>query len=88
MATHQNDHDIPIAVVGMGCRFPGGSTSPEKFWDLLSKGRSAWSKVPAKRFNQEAFYHPATETPGAVRPNSSLLKLNLSLLTIWLRCPV
>ncbi|KAI0187296.1 polyketide synthase [Xylaria flabelliformis] len=49
---------IPLAVVGIGCRFPGGATNPDKLWDLLSNGKSAWSKVPADRWNEEAFLHP------------------------------
>ncbi|KAI8631471.1 Aft9-1, partial [Xylariaceae sp. FL1651] len=49
---------IPLAVVGIGCRFPGDATNPDKLWDLLSKGKSAWSKVPADRWNEEAFLHP------------------------------
>ncbi|OHW96135.1 polyketide synthase protein [Colletotrichum incanum] len=49
---------IPLAIVGIGCRLPGGATSPEKLWDLLANGRSAWSKVPVERFNEEAFLHP------------------------------
>ncbi|RYP11167.1 hypothetical protein DL764_000238 [Monosporascus ibericus] len=49
---------IPLAIVGIGCRFPGDATNPEKLWDLLANGRSAWSKVPADRWNEEAFWHP------------------------------
>ncbi|KAL3429943.1 hypothetical protein BDV09DRAFT_200122 [Aspergillus tetrazonus] len=55
---------MPIAVVGMSCRFAGGATSPEKLWQLCAEGRSAWSKVPQSRFNQTAFYHPDGQRPG------------------------
>ena len=49
---------MPIAIVGMSCRFPGGASDVEKFWELVSEGRSAWSGVPEERFNVDAFYHP------------------------------
>ncbi|KAG9238233.1 hypothetical protein BJ875DRAFT_492652, partial [Amylocarpus encephaloides] len=56
---------VSIAVVGIGCRFPGGANDPEKLWDLLSEGRDAWSEVPKNRFNSRSFYHPnAGETQG------------------------
>ncbi|KAL8824682.1 MAG: hypothetical protein Q9191_004887 [Dirinaria sp. TL-2023a] len=53
--------EMPIAIVGMSCRFPGDASSPEMFWDLLSNGRSAWSEIPESRFNKDAFYHPTSE---------------------------
>ncbi|MDP7340221.1 MAG: beta-ketoacyl synthase N-terminal-like domain-containing protein, partial [Vicinamibacterales bacterium] len=39
----------PIAVVGMGCRFPGGATSPDRFWELLRDGRDGVGDVPRDR---------------------------------------
>jgi acyl transferase domain-containing protein len=39
----------PVAIIGMGCRFPGGATSPEAFWRLLSSGGDAVTEVPAER---------------------------------------
>lgn len=41
----------PIAIVGMGCRFPGGANSPEAYWDLLQNGVNAVRDVPAGRWN-------------------------------------
>ncbi|KAI3316791.1 reducing type I polyketide synthase [Xylariaceae sp. AK1471] len=51
----------PLAIVGMSCRFAGGVTSPEKLWDFVAKGRSAWSEIPETRFNQSSFYHPQSD---------------------------
>ncbi|HWN36294.1 MAG TPA: type I polyketide synthase, partial [Pseudonocardia sp.] len=39
----------PIAIVGMACRFPGGVSSPEQFWELLVSGTDAVSELPADR---------------------------------------
>ncbi|OOK81799.1 beta-ketoacyl synthase, N-terminal domain protein [Mycobacterium kansasii] len=48
----------PVAVVGIGCRFPGDATDPDSFWDLLIEGRNAISRVPADRWDADAFYDP------------------------------
>jgi len=48
----------PIAVIGSGCRFPGGADSPSKLWELLKQPRDLLSKVPNDRFNVDSFYHP------------------------------
>lgn len=41
---------IPVAIVGMGCRLPGGINSPSAFWELLSDNRDAIGEVPAERW--------------------------------------
>ncbi|HEY53158.1 MAG TPA: acyltransferase domain-containing protein, partial [Caldilineae bacterium] len=51
----------PIAVVGIGCRFPGAE-GPDAFWRLLSEGVDAVSEVPEERWDNDALYD---ETPGA-----------------------
>ena len=54
----------PIAVVGMGCRFPGGASSPAAFWELLTSGRDAISEVPPDRWNADEVYNPEHTQPG------------------------
>ncbi|KZS61151.1 polyketide synthase [Mycobacterium ostraviense] len=54
----------PVAVVGIGCRFPGEATDPDSFWDLLVDARNAISRVPADRWDADAFYDPDPLTPG------------------------
>ena len=56
----------PIAIVGIGCRFPGGVDSPDRFWRFLVEGREAVTEVPVDRFDVEAIYDPRPATPGKV----------------------
>jgi myxalamid-type polyketide synthase MxaE and MxaD len=53
----------PIAIIGIGCRFPGAN-DPVAFWQLLRDGVDAIREVPADRFDQHAFYDPDPATPG------------------------
>jgi len=48
----------PIAVVGMACRFPGGATTPRRFWTLLAQGVDAIDDPPAGRWPVDAFLDP------------------------------
>ncbi len=55
----------PIAIVGMACRLPGGITSPEQFWRLLTDGGEVVSDFPDNRgWDVDALYDPDPATPG------------------------
>src|SRR6266571_2605522 len=53
----------PIAIVGMGCRFPGAK-DPEAFWRLLHDGLGAITEVPVDRWDINSLYDPNPGTPG------------------------
>jgi acyl transferase domain-containing protein/acyl carrier protein len=55
----------PIAIVGMSCRFPGGTDTPDLFWKLLSEGRETATEVPKDRWDMDAYYDPNVEQPAA-----------------------
>jgi acyl transferase domain-containing protein/acyl carrier protein len=54
----------PIAIIGMGCRFPGGAGSPQAFWQLLRDGVDGISEVPSGRWDVSAYYDPDPAAPG------------------------
>ena len=54
----------PVAIIGIGCRIPGGADTPERFWELLSRGVDAISEVPPNRWDIDAYYDPDPDAPG------------------------
>jgi len=56
----------PIAIIGMGCRFPGGVRDAESFWELLTEGRDAVSEVPKWRWDIDKLYDPDPNAKGKV----------------------
>ncbi|MFE6668320.1 type I polyketide synthase [Streptomyces sp. NPDC057697] len=58
-------HDEPIAIVGMGCRFPGGVVSPEGLWEVVLSGADVISEFPVDRgWDVEGLYDPDPDRPG------------------------
>ncbi len=53
-----------IAVIGIGCRYPGGVNNPGQFWELLQQGRDAVGEITPDRWNIERHYHPTQGIPG------------------------
>jgi len=63
-ALEQAKHEA-IAIVGMGCRFPGAN-NPEEFWQLLQEGQDAISIVPPQRWQESEYYSEQLNTPGKI----------------------
>ncbi|MGO1117063.1 SDR family NAD(P)-dependent oxidoreductase [Rhodovibrionaceae bacterium A322] len=53
----------PLAIIGMGCRFPGGSDSLQAFWQSLLTGRESVREVPKDRWDLDLWYDPDPATP-------------------------
>jgi len=54
----------PIAVVGIGCRYPGGVHSPESFWQFLAAGKEGVTEIPRNRWDWETYYEPDRDKGG------------------------
>ncbi|MFJ9613855.1 type I polyketide synthase [Streptomyces noursei] len=65
--------DDPVVIVGMSCRFPGGVTSPEDLWRLVSEGVDAVSDFPTDRgWEIDDTYDPDREGAIATRSGGFL----------------
>ncbi|MBO4272440.1 type I polyketide synthase [Microbispora triticiradicis] len=63
-AAEEREHE-PIAIVGMGCRYPGGVGSPQDLWDVVSGGRDVVSEFPRDRgWDVAGLYDPEPGSPG------------------------
>src|SRR5262245_19447161 len=54
----------PIAVIGMGCGFPGGANDPAAYWDMLRQGVDAITTIPLNRWDGEALFDPDPAATG------------------------
>ena len=54
----------PLAIVGIGCRLPGGVIDLDSYWDLLSQGRDGVREVPPERWDLRAHYSADPDAPG------------------------
>ncbi|AQT79183.1 polyketide synthase [Mycolicibacterium litorale] len=58
---------IPIAVIGMACRLPGGIDSPEQLWEALLRGDDMVTEVPRERWDNDEYFDPEPGVPGRTR---------------------
>ncbi|MFQ6399110.1 SDR family NAD(P)-dependent oxidoreductase [Nocardia sp. KC 131] len=65
--TRRARSDEPIAIVGIGCRFPGGVASVEDLWDLVAAGRDVITPFPSDRgWDLERLFDTDPDKPGTV----------------------
>ncbi|MFO0004354.1 MAG: beta-ketoacyl synthase N-terminal-like domain-containing protein, partial [bacterium] len=64
VGAHENGA-APIAIIGIGCRFPGGISHPTALWDALQQGLDLLGPAP-ERVGLDPYYHPVPQTPGRV----------------------
>ena len=62
-ASERQRHE-PMAIVGMGMRFPGGANDPESYWQLLKDGVDAITPIPGDRWSIDDWYDADPMTPG------------------------
>lgn len=55
---HADPPREPIAIIGIGCHFPGGAVTPGAYWNLLCAGVDATRETPSDRWENRKFYDP------------------------------
>ncbi|MFT4975455.1 MAG: acyl transferase domain-containing protein, partial [Myxococcota bacterium] len=68
--TLEAQRHAPIAIVGMGCRLPGGVSTPQALWTLLDAGEDAVAPIPVDRWDVDAWFDPDPGTPGRMSTRS------------------
>ncbi|KAF7214095.1 putative polyketide synthase 1 [Nothobranchius furzeri] len=61
-----------IAVVGMGCNFPGGE-GLDNFWKVLQEGKNCALDIPAERFDTSFWFHADANKPGKTQTTKAAL---------------
>ena len=81
VAGDQVDKTMPIAIVGLSCRYPGEAKNLESLWQACAEERNLWQPISEERINQKAFYHPDPSRNGTVRYLVQNLKIDSEALS-------
>ncbi len=76
----KQEQNEPIAIIGMGCRFPGGDSNLESladYWNLLINKRSGVVEVPLERWDNSVYYDPDQDKPGRISTRFAGLLKNI-----------
>ncbi|KAF1960020.1 hypothetical protein CC80DRAFT_513713 [Byssothecium circinans] len=73
MASPQRDLHEPIAIVGMGCRWPGGVHGTSQFWDFLRNKVDGWKEFDDPRYSTQGFHHPNSDRLGSMAMKGAFL---------------
>ena len=57
---------LPVAIIGMGCRFPGSANNPYKFWENLSNGIHSITEIQSSRWSEKIHYSSYRQKKGRV----------------------
>jgi acyl transferase domain-containing protein len=76
---NQRSHNQSIAIVGIGCRLPGGGNDPDSFWDFLREGNDAITEVPLNRWDLNAFYDSDPDIPNKTYSRHGAFLENIDL---------
>ncbi len=63
LAAYERARSEPIAIVGMGCRFPG-ARNPDEYWSNLRNGVDAIREIPSDRWSLDEYYDADVSAPG------------------------
>ena len=66
-AAFRPEHNDRIAIIGIGCRFPGNVNDPESYWNLLRRGVDAITEIPSDRWDVDTYYDSDPEAQGRMR---------------------
>ncbi|KAI0382393.1 hypothetical protein F5Y04DRAFT_45601 [Hypomontagnella monticulosa] len=67
------DEHEPVAIVGMGCRWPGGVRNAPELWEFLRDRTDGWREFDDPRFSAKGFHHPNSNRPGTMAMRGAFL---------------